>query len=282
MKSKRILSDYYDLYVNGGMSKKELEGKIFQYLLGNPERYKLFEGSQDRWSDFLSWLYFRFSRAVELYRDLGSSFDAYISGIVHKAAKEYRCREADQKLTEYVCWQARAEEMTLYESEPDYPEARKSRPIPKGINPRQLLFLLLKSYYSATDEMVKEVAALNGLKSEDVRKMIDGLRNMRSGKETEIRELQDRIYLQHYRCLAYQERMNNSQAGTDYHERMQERFERARKRFFAMKKRLAGIRTAASNRMIAKVMGVPLGTVDSGLASIKNRLASFNEEPPDD
>jgi DNA-directed RNA polymerase specialized sigma24 family protein len=47
-----------------------------------------------------------------------------------------------------------------------------------------------------------------------------------------------------------------------------------------MKKRLGKMRTAASNRMIAEVLGVPLGTVDSSLYAIKNRAtkaASTND-----
>ena len=275
MKYEKPLSDYYLLYNKGDMSKKELEGKIFKYLLENPDRYHLFDGNRDRWGEFLSWLYTRLSRAVDLYRDMGSSFDAYITVLVHNTAKEYRSREADHYLTEYVCWQARAEEMKLFESEPEYCESKKSDPIPKDINPRQLLFLLLKSYYFATDEMVKQVARANGLGYNTVRKMIDEIRMRRSGKETEIRELRERLYLQHYRCLAHHKRMNYAQPGTDYHTRMKDRFERARKRYYAMKKRLEGMRKSASNKMIADILGIPLGTVDSGLSVIKNRMAVF-------
>ena len=202
------------------MPRNELEGRLFQYLLENPGRYNVFESDMDRWGDFLSWLYIRLSRAIDLYKDLGSSFDSYITGIIHTAAREYRSREAEQNLTEYACWQARAEEMKLYESEPVYNEAPKTKPISTDINPRQLLFLLLKSYYFATEEMIDKVARLNNIESSEVRRLIDELRNRRSEKDASIRELRDRLYLQHYRCLAYQKRMNCSQPGTEYHDRM--------------------------------------------------------------
>ena len=272
------LSEMYEMFAKGEMSKNDFEGRIFHYLLNNQDRYKLFSSNRDRWSDFVSWFYSRLSRAIDLYKDIGSSFDSYFTVIVNRSAKEYRSREADQNLTEYVCWQARAEEMTLFENEPEYSESFDMKSLPKGINPRQLLFLLLKSYFHANDEMVKLVARSNRLEYEAVRKMIDDIRKMRLHREIEMQDLKDRLYLQYYRCLAYHKRLNNILPDSFYYEKMKSRFERARKRLNTMKKRLATMRMTASNRMIAMVVGVPPGTVDSGLAAIKNRLAVYLDE----
>ncbi|MDR0496394.1 MAG: hypothetical protein LBH42_02130 [Treponema sp.] len=274
MQSEKPLADLYWQYKAGNLTKKDFEGMIFQYLLLNYERFRLFRGNRDRWNEFLSWLYPRISRAIDMYRDLGSSFDAYISGLIHSAAREYRCRETDHYMTEYVCWRARAEEMILHENEPEYEEEQKEVCIPGDVNPRQILFLLLKSYFFVSDEYVERVAQNIGIDFEMVKKMIDELRERRSVKEAQILDLRERLYCQHYRCLAYEKRLNAAQAGTDYYEKMKNRFERAKRRFLAMKKRLGGMRTAASNRMIAEVMGIPRGTVDSGLFAIKHRLAS--------
>ena len=270
----RPLSDYFCLFKNGTINRKELEGKIYHYLLSNPGRYNIFQKNDDRWSDFLSWLYSRLSRAVDIYKETGSSFDAYITGLIHGAAKEYRSREADHSYTEYVCWQARAEEMKLFESEPEYFKPLKMKISPDDLNPRQLLFLLLKSYYCATDEMVSYVAKINRLQKEDIRKMIDEIRVKRMDKELEYKELQERLHLQYHRCLSYQKRLSHAQPGTDYHFVLGDRLKRAKKRFASMKIRLGKIRQTASNRLIAEILGIPLGTVDSGLSSLKNRLSN--------
>jgi hypothetical protein len=58
---------------------------------------------------------------------------------------------------------------------------------------------------------------------------------------------------------------------------MKNRFERARKRFYTMRKRLEGMRLSASNRMIAEVLGIPRGTVDSSLFAIKNRRSKMQK-----
>ena len=247
---------------------------MFKYLLDNFERYRVVEGNKSRWNEFLSWLYPRLARAIDLYRDIGSSFDAYITSLVHSAAKEYRCREADHRITEYACWQARAEEMSVCESECEYLESCEDISIPSGIKPKHVLLLLLKSYYLVSDEFVSRVAGAIGMKTEAIMKMIYELKKLRCEREIEILNLRDRLYCQHYRCLAYQKRMSAAQPGTDYYKKMEDRCERARKRFYTMKKRLGKMRVDASNRMIADVIGIPKGTVDSGLFAIKNYLAS--------
>jgi len=278
MKPDKPLSKLYQLYIMGDLPKKELEGRIFKYLLDNFERYRIFGGDQDKWEEFISWLYPRLAKAIELYRDLGSSFDAYINGLVYCSAREYRCREMDRYITESTCWQAKAEEMKLFESEPEYPEGCKEISVSKDINPREILFLLLKSYYFLTDDFVERVAAAIGMDTNVIWDMIEELRKLRSGKEDEFFDLRERLYCQHYRCLAYQKRMNSTQPGTDYYERMKGRFERAKKRFYTMKKRLGGIRMNATNRMVADILGIPKGTVDFSLYVLKNRHVPVQEK----
>ena len=278
MQLEKPLSDLYKQYKKGNLSKKDLEDRIFRYLLGNIERYRLFDRNQDRWEDYLSWLYPRLSRAIDQYQELGSSFDAYISGLINGASKEYRFREADHYITEYVCWQARAEEMALKEGEPEYSYGRKDISLPRHIKPRQILLLLLKSYFFAPEELVKRAAETIGMEVDEIRNMIDELRKRRSGRDAEILDLRERLHCQHYRCLVYQKRMNLAQQGSEYHARMKGLFERARKRFYAMRKRLGNIRMTASNKMIAEILGIPRGTVDSSLSAVKRcRLPTLDE-----
>lgn len=269
------LSDLHKQYSAGKLSKKNFEGMLFQHLLENFEHFRIFNRNRDRWNDFLSWLYPRLVRAIDLYRDVGSSFDAYINKLIYGAAREFRCREIDHNITEYVCWRARAEEMTLCESEPEYTEGLETRnviPIPEDLNRRQILMLLLKSYFFVTDEFAGKVAFAIGMDIGMVQSMIDELKKRRSEKETDILNLRERIHCQHYRCLAYQKRMTSAQPGSEFHEKLKSRFERAKKRYSSMKKRLNTMRMSASNRMIAEVLGVPRGTVDSNLFAIKNRI----------
>jgi DNA-directed RNA polymerase specialized sigma24 family protein len=107
--------------------------------------------------------------------------------------------------------------------------------------------------------------------------MVDEMRRRRMGREQEVRDLQERIQRQYYRCLSLQYRLASAFPGTAYYEKVKARLGRARKRFFNMRKRLDGIRVDATNRQVAEIMGIPKGTVDSNLHMIKTRWRIENE-----
>jgi hypothetical protein len=270
MQSWTLLSELHQQYNRGLLKKKEFEGQIFQYLLENFERYHLFGGDRDRWIDFLGWLYPRLSRAIDAYRETGASFDAYITAILHWSAKEYRSREAEHYTTEFVCWKARAEEIAVRSAEPEYPDMKTQElPYLSAATPRQILMLLLKSYYFVSEDFLKHIAAGIGIKQETIRRMIDELRQRRLMKEEAINTLKERIHCQYYRCLSFQYRLASAVPGTAKYETLKGRLERAKKRFFAMRKRLEKFRFDATNGQIAEVMGVPKGTVDSNLHAVR-------------
>jgi len=281
MKQEKLLSELYKKYRGGELGRRDLECGIFQYLLDNYERYNVFPGDRDKWEEFLSWAYLRLTRSIDLYREMGSSFDAYIASLVHFASKEYRCREEDHRITEYTCWTAKAresEDMKVYESEEEYSEGPKEIFIPKGVKRQQILFLLLKTYHFVNDDIINRSAPLIGMDSEVICFLIEKVKILRSVNDDEIYNLREKVHGQYYRCLAYQRRMDMTLPGTMYHEKMRGRFERAQKRYTAMKKRFGRMRMTASNRMIANVLGVPKGTVDTGLSTIKKRFGSSTRE----
>jgi DNA-directed RNA polymerase specialized sigma24 family protein len=285
MQNWALLSELYQQYKGGKIEKKEFEGLLFQYLIDNFERYHVFEGSREQWIDFLSWLYPRLSRAIDGYKEAGASFDAYITSIIHWSAKEYRSRESEHYVTEFACWKARAEDAMVCSKEPEYAEypdytETKTQDIPiKTIaSPRQIIMLLLKSYYFVSDDFLNRIAAGIGIKKETIRSMVDELRQRRVMREKEIRELQERIQCQYYRCLSFEYRLASAFPGTAYYEKLKSRLERARKRFLSMRKRLEGIRVDATNRQIAEVMGIPKGTVDSNLHMVKARWRMEEEQ----
>ena len=274
MKREKPLSELYRMYTAGKLERKNLDAGVFKYLLENFERYNVFNGNWELWEEFLSWVYPRLSRAIDQYRDIGSSFDSYITCLIHSSSREYRSREEDHRIIEFSCWRARAEEMEVREAEPEYLASEKELVIPKGVKRKQILLLLLKSYNYVNDEMIEQAARLTGMASAVILFFIEKLKVLRSGYDDEIFSLRERLHSQHYRCLAYHRRMNAAVQGTAYHEKMKGRLERARKRYYALKKRLDNIRKTAPNRMIADVLGIPKGTVDCSMVAIKKRLAS--------
>jgi hypothetical protein len=279
MRNWAPLSELYHQYRSGDLEKKNFEGLLFQYLVDNFERYRLFDGNRERWIDFLSWLYPRLSRAIDAYKEAGASFDSYITSIIHWSSREYRTKEAAHYVTEFACWKAKAEETLVCSAEPEYPDTKnQSVPLKAIATPRQIVMLLLKSYYFVSDDFLNRIAAAIGIKKESLRNMVNEMRRKRMMREKEIRGLQERIQCQYYRCLSFQYRLAAAFPGTACYEKLKDRLERARKRFFSMRKRLEGIRADPTNKQIADILGIPKGTVDSNLHAVREKWRIEEEE----
>ena len=267
IEEREDLNTIMDDYLHGRIKRKEMEGKLFMYIRKHPRRFSIFLFSSDACDDFISWLYPRLSKAIDRYADQGACFDAYITSMVKLSAREYSLRKKDHRIIEKTWWDAKAQEMAVLDEEPEYPE--KSPPHKKVSNPRQVLMLLLKSYYYISDDLIEQLAPALGLKKEDLFHMVDKLRVLRLQREEMINGLKERIHCQFYRCLAFEKRLQAAPQFSAHWYKMKRCYENARKRLDSMRKRLNTMRVEASNRQVAGIMGVKKGTIDSNLFAVK-------------
>jgi hypothetical protein len=284
MQNFSSLNDLFRQYSRGSLEKRHFEELIFRSALGDYRRYHLFDGNREEYIDYLCWLYPRISRSIDNYRDTGASFDAYIGALIRYSVREYRSREADHRVTEYSAWKIHSSELSSRDradtilaadtEEPEYGE----RPSAVLINnPRQVLILLLKSYYFVSDDFAARAAPVIGMDKETVKDLLDRLRKQRIERDEAIGNLQERIHCQFYRCITFESRLRAMPADLACHARMKIRLERARLRLEAMKRRLAGTRTDATNRQISEILGVSKGTVDASLHALRTRWKRYQE-----
>ncbi|GHU04306.1 hypothetical protein FACS1894147_09320 [Spirochaetia bacterium] len=273
MYENQPLNILFNRYSTGTLERKEFEGLVFRHILDNHRLFRLYPWTKDQCSDFLSWLYPRLSRAVDLYRNTGSTFGAYISALVYWNAREYRAKVADHRITEYACWRARAEEMELHENEPEYGETVSAGPkiTAQVSNPRQILALILKSYCFLSDDFLTRVSPAVGMSPAKLKGMIGDLRQVRVKRDEDIRALRGRVDNQYYRCVCFEQRLRAAGEDTAFYGKMQGRLARAKIRFESMKKRLAGNRLDASNREVADILQLKKGSVDSSLYLLKEK-----------
>jgi hypothetical protein len=272
------LDSYLLQFYEGKAGKKELEGFIFEYILNNCQTFYLTDWEEDECIDFLCWLYPRLSRAIDNYRYEGASFTAYIAALVRFTTKEYRHLEKEHRLIEQTYWNAAAEELSVHNQEPDYfPDMAPKRPFHSITNPRQALILLLKSYHFVSEEFITRAAPAIGMNKEALMQLIEKLRTVRFEQDLEIQNLKERIYGQYYRCKTFERRRNAALEGSARYFVMQKRLERAEKRLKNMKRALKAIKAGASNRQVARILGVPKGTIDSNIYAVKYR----NDEDED-
>jgi hypothetical protein len=266
------LNELFNNYRSGILDKKQLEGEIFQFILNHYKQFHLFHWKREDCIDYLCWLYPRISKAIDKYKDIGTSFDSYIGALVYHSSREYCFREANHAISEYACWTEKANELSVQNAEPDYPENQGAyKPVP---NPQQILILLLKSYYFVSDDFLSRIAPALGIERDTLKRMVDDLRALRMDKEYQIQGLKERIHCQFYRCLAFEKRMLAAPEGSLFQEKMRACLNRARIRLVSMRKRLSVMRLEATNVQVGKVMGVPKGTVDSTLHAAKLKYKS--------
>ena len=262
-------NNFYGNYLQGRISRKELEGRLFMYIKANPRRFSISMLKHDARDDFISWLYPRLSRAVDHYTDQGACFDAYITSMVRLSAREYGLRKKEHMIIEKTWWTAKALEMEVAEEEPEY--LNTEPPPGKVSNPRQVLMLLLKSYYYLSDNHLDRLAPALGMNKEELYHMVDKLRILRVQREEMINGLKERIHGQYYRCLAFEKRMQAASCNSAHWHKMKRCLETSRKRLLSMRKRLCAMRKEASNEQVAGVMGVAKGTIDSNLHEVRKR-----------
>jgi len=266
----QILNYMLKDYTLGRIDRKELEGKIFMYIRSHPRRFFPPQWNVDNCSDFLSWLYPRLSRAVDRYEDQGSSFDAYIITMIRLSAKEYGLRKKDHRIIEKTWWSAKAAEMAVCETEePEYLENKA--PPEKISNPRQVLMLLLKSYYYLSEDHLSRLAPALGMAKEELFHMVDSLRLLRLQRDEEVRSFSERVHYQFYRCLAFERRLQAAGIHSGHWHKMKKCLEKGRKRLRSMRRHLSEIHHEASNKEVAEIMGIAKGTVDSNLYAVRHK-----------
>jgi hypothetical protein len=290
------LNELYHQYVEGGLGRKEFEGILFRIILKNTRYFYFADWGKDEYIDYLCWLYPRLSNAIDNYREKGYSFSTHIIALVRYSAKEYRSRQMDHYITEFAAWTVHAADMEVRSREPEY--LAESSPMPVGAvpppsgrpgeraevppentqvdNPRQILLLLLKSYYFVSDDFLKRIAPAIGMDAEKIMGMIDKLRDWRIRRDDAIRILQERIVCQFCRCIIFERRLRGAAEGTARREKLVKGLRRARERLTSLRKRLAGIRVEATNQQVADLLGITKGAVASNLYALKNRYT----QPP--
>ena len=279
---KPSLSELRSEYDKGSFDRKIFEGLIFKYLIDNKNKYNLFSGHPDRWFDFIGWLYPRLSRAVDYYRETGSSFDSYINSIVHWSGKEYRAIEERRRITEYICWKSK--NMEVRNSSPEYAEENNTEHDQKPLfqlaffSCRQILILFLKAYYFIDENILSRVSNRTKINIEHLRVLLDRVREKRLPRDIKINTYKENLNSQYLRCIAYQSRLYEACPGTAKYYKLSKYLERARRRYYFMKERFNNVRLEATNRQVSEVLNIPKGTVDSALYNIKKKWDSINKQ----
>ncbi|MDR2494661.1 MAG: hypothetical protein LBD24_05495 [Spirochaetaceae bacterium] len=272
----------YARYRAGALDRKQFEEQLCRRLIEHQKKAKGPVRAKDGHAGLISDLYPALRRAIDAYKEVGSSFEAYIFSKMYWASRGCRTRELKHAVAESVFWTDRALESR--DRQGGYLEEPFSEPFALSdhaiiSNPRQILFLILKSYWYLSDDFIERAAPVIGIDAARLTEMVRKLREMRITRDVERRGLQERLERQRYRCMLYADRVKDAPEGSAARARAERRLAKARERCEAMQKRRAAMSESATNRQVACVLGIPKGTVDSNLYTLKQRHKSPQQPP---
>jgi RNA polymerase sigma factor (sigma-70 family) len=279
------LNELFSQYKNGKIKKAEFEGRVYYYFFYNQEKTRLGHWKRDEYEDFISWFYPRIKKAIDTYNETGSSFEAFIHKFTHNSSREYRVRVTTQNVTEYSAWCARVPELYAREEAPEYWHEKDENPLTAILteqsgrkDSRRILALILKCYYYVSDDFIDRIAGKIEMDAGELRGMVDKIREIRQKKDDALYYMKERIYCQYYRCIVFEKRLLLIQENTAAYEKLKLRLEKAKQRLERMRKRITLIRTEATNKQVAEVIGIKKGTVDASLHKLKARLKNLSDK----
>jgi DNA-binding MarR family transcriptional regulator len=264
------LNSCYARYSAGLLGRGELEVLVFEKIRKEIRTIRLPGWEDEDYNDYISWLYPRLSRAINTYRETGSSFEAYIGTLMRMTVKEYRHRLARDYVNETVAWNASTSDMFAFEKPPDYDETVTAEKTGTVRNPRQLLILVLKCCHYASPDFLERIAPRLGVEAEALDRWINQLKDGCIKRMKRIEQLRENINSLFCRCIVYEKTLLAIE-GESAVRHLEEKLERGRNRLARMRIKLARTRREPSNSQIARLLDVTKGTVDAALHSLRIR-----------
>ena len=254
---------------------------------------------EDACGDFYLYFQPRLVRMLGRFQEQGRSFDTYLTACLNwqlrNFARERRCDDrtwdaslrletaggASQDETAPGAGQARAasgEPAHPPDRRPADPSNRCALPGLAGVirsdtDRRSFLFLVLKCPSLVEDGKADILAATAGVSTQRLRDLAAELAEKRAPREARLQEFiarRNRAF-----CLArlLEGELRGETDETRRHA-LELRLSKARRRMRAAMEHMSRVGIAPTNREIAEALGIPKGTVDSGLFFLKKKLAA--------
>jgi RNA polymerase sigma factor (sigma-70 family) len=267
---------------NGGLEElvTALAPRIYAY-----PRHKL-GLDEDACGDFYVYFQPRLLRLLARFKDQGKPFESYLCSVLSwqlkNFARERRRSERGWKTALRLEAADQAGQCAPAEAEPDswprmpgFPgeaELRLRGLLEKECDRRNLVLLALKCLHSLTPERIESLCSLTGFSEDLLHGYVSRLRvrtEPRQGRLKAFRERRNRAFSQ-ARLLETELSEETDPARRDC---LAALLARARRRMRTAILRMSRVLINPTNREIAEVMGIPKGTVDSGLYWLKRKLA---------
>ncbi len=248
-----------------------LSPRIYQY-----PRQKL-GWDEDSCGDFYLFFQPRLVRLLSKFRDQGKPFENYLCSVLSWQLKNFARERRKSERGWSVSLRLRIVDDEVREAEafagPDPADPRLPQVLREESDRRNFLLLCLKCVRVLSEERIAGLSSLTGIPVETLFALVSALRARIGKKEQRLACFRERRNRAFALCRLLETELSEE---TDpvRREALRERLSKAHRRMRTAMQRMARVMLNPTNREIAEVMGMPKGTVDSGLFWLKRKLAS--------
>jgi RNA polymerase sigma factor (sigma-70 family) len=247
----------------------ELAPRVYQF----PRRKMGWD--EDACGDFYLFVHPRLIRLLDRFRDQGKPFESYLCAVLNWQLRNFaRDRRRGQ-----TSWNV---SLRLEDKEEDADDPLPSLQVPAEIasvvrtdaDRRNFLFLVLKCARSLDPENAQALAPIAGISVARLLSLAATLQVMRTARETRLETFRSRRNKAFALIRVLETELVSLNGDEERIAAHRTRLARARRRMRCAMQRMARVGLSPTNREIGAVLGVPKGTVDSGLYWLKRKLAS--------
>lgn len=282
------LNDLIIAYRASGEGRDLIMERVAALVYGKYRKYGF--DDEDDAADALLRYRGRIVKFVDRFEDRGLPFDACLAANLRFLARSVRRDRRRDNERESVCERAVFSEQEGDEAEPELqlppraecdrapakrrPRARGGRiprcPAEAAAYSSRLVFLAIKCAWEIEDEGIARVAASAGVGSDWLAAAVEQARRSLQSEHARVERLTQRRNASWTRIRLLEGRIAGEM---DPYRRAQTAAakEREEARYARVKEELGMLRTIVPNSVVARILGIPKGTVDSGLYYLRKR-----------
>ncbi len=258
----------------------KLVNQVAEFLYFNIGQYRLRMMDEDFRGDFIVWIYPRLSVIINRYSAERALFKTYLRGIISTSWYNFLRQRIKTTAKERVVEQEEETRLLSIEAE-GYTRSEQlgimtafeqpGTPKMKAIKRRSLLLLACKAGRQIGDEDIEKVARTCNISVPYLQNKIEVLRKECSKIEDKFFKKQENryyYYLRARRCLV---EMSYHDPVSATYARLKEEYAWCRKRIQVLDIERRRLSRGPSNRLIARCLEIPRGTVDASLAHAQQR-----------
>jgi RNA polymerase sigma factor (sigma-70 family) len=249
----------------------ELSPRIYRY-----PRRKL-GWDEDACGDFYLFFQPRLIRLLSRFRDQGKPFESYLFSVLSwqlkNFARSFRRAERSWNDSLHLVKEREGEEPESEDSAPDPWDPHVIGLMKNNADRRNLLLLGLKCARFLTPERIHGLSVLTGMPHDDLQRHVEALKARIEPRQKRLERFCGRRNRAYSQAVMLETEMAE-ETDPERRKALGERISKMRKRMKGAMRRMSRIMLNPSNRDIAEELGLPKGTVDSGLYWLKRKLGS--------